>query len=744
MKPRQDVEVTKKAKQAFEKWQKYFKYNRDQYHNMHTFVMGSQWNTEESDILKTFKKIPLQFNKLSTLINTLLGEQQQNTPQLEVAPLSNCDEQTAEIRQILIKDIILSSEAKTVYQIAASQAFIGGFGAFIIDTDYTHDKSFDQDIVYRAVKDATYCYWDIGAEKPNKTDGMRCGYISRMTREKFAQTYGKDVEEKVLKEKGTSDHNTDIAATIETSTDNGFGFAWSDDDSITILDDYERKYIKDTLYKMSDGSVLNEEEMEQLVESSRQHIRKEQEIMMAQLGMEMPGEDMLAEPVDGMPANEEILPDDPERMSLYINGQLVRIEEKREYKRSQMMRKKIAGDFILEEGEFPSEDCPVVFVDQNSFYDKDGKQVCRPFITDAVDAQRFLNYLGTQIAYLLKISRYDQFIGNVKNAASPETAKIWSNPASVQGMLKYDSAPDGSKPEQLRPPELPISLIQQYQRAIEDMYTSTGMYPSRLGQAGNEISGKAIDARTRQGSYPTYVAFNSINRAITAGGAIVNQMIPRVYDTQRVMTLMFPDKGRQAITLNEQQDDYGELIKNDIRKGTFDVRLQAGPSYEGQKEEALMSLNQLLAANPSMFNLVADLIADNLPLSNTLEIKNRLKTLVPPEIVKAGKTGQMPEAAQTPNAQDQAAIAEAEYKRHKIQVEAKKLEMAMFETQTKSEMEKQRLQMEYMQMVSELEAAKMRFMSEMDRTHSDNAISHADNITKLILQKQKGREDANY
>src|ERR1700679_1768636 len=102
---------------------------------MHIFVMGSQWNTEESDILKSFKKIPLQFNKLSTLVNTLLGEQQQNTPQLEIVPLSNCDEKTAEIRQIVVKDLMLSSDAKTVYQIAASQAIIGGFGAFVIGTD---------------------------------------------------------------------------------------------------------------------------------------------------------------------------------------------------------------------------------------------------------------------------------------------------------------------------------------------------------------------------------------------------------------------------------------------------------------------------------------------------------------------------------------------------------------------------------------------------------------------------------
>jgi hypothetical protein len=383
----------------------------------------------------------------------------------------------------------------------------------------------------------------------------------------------------------------------------------------------------------------------------------------------------------------------------------------------------------------------VIFVDQNSTYDKEGKQICRPFITDAVDAQRFLNYLGTQIAYLLKISRYDQFIGSKENARSPQTQKIWTNPAAVQGLLMYDESPSGAKPEQLRPPELPVSLIQQYQRAVEDMYTSTGMYPSRLGQEGNEISGAAIDARTRQGSYPTYVAFNSINRAITAGGTVVNQMIPRVYDTQRVMSLMMPDEGRQNITVNEQQDEYGEVIKNDLRKGSFEVRLQAGPSYEGQKAEALQSLNLALQGNPQIFNLIADLYAENLPLSNTLEIRNRFKTLVPPEIIEAGKSGKMPQQAQQPNAQDQAAMAEAQYKMQKIELEKQKLQMDMQESQSKAELERQQMELAYLEAAQELETAKLRYMAETQRTHSDNAISHADNITKMMIEHLKAKKE---
>ena len=185
--------------------------------------------------------------------------------------------------------------------------------------------------------------------------------------------------------------------------------------------------------------------------------------------------------------------------------------------------------------------------------------------------QRYLNYLRTQSAYVLKVSRYDQWIGSKKNVASLDTQRNWRDPNNTQGMITYDESPSGAKPEQVRPPELSVSLFQQYQLAMEDLYTSTGLYPAQLGNMGNnggEASGKAMDRWNRQGSYSTYVFRNSVSEAIATGGSIVNEMIPRVYDTERVLALMTPDEGMKNITINKQSDEYGEQIENDIRKGT--------------------------------------------------------------------------------------------------------------------------------------------------------------------------------
>ena len=801
--PKQNEKIARKARVAYEKFYESFKQNIDLYHLMHNFVMGQQWaDGEEDDMIKTYRKVPLTSNKLGTMANSLLGEQQQNTPQLQVVPMTGCDEKVAALREIITKDIMFSTSATIAYQVAASQAAIGGFGAFCVGTDYTHSKSFNQDIQYWYFKDATRCYWDVGAESINKTDGMLCGYLSRMTRVKFREVYGKDIEKNIMKTSSITQSEEEIALAVEPN-ETGNPFMWADDESITIIDHYVRKFEKDTLYKLSNGNIVNQEEMDDLIEKSKEINARHAEMdaqmdemkMLAQNAQMSMGDGQQPPMGDtqdlagklaqmgqqpqpmgdtqgtmnrmgqmynpkgyGMEGDHDILPqdkgmdvtttdpnamepDDDERMTLWDDGEMVRIEEKRPSKKSKIIHYRIAGEYELDKTELPSEQLPLIFVDNNSYYDKTGKQVTRSFFGDCRDTQRYINYLRTQSAYILKVSRYDQWIGSKKNVSSLDTQRNWRDPTAIQGMLTYDESPEGNKPEQVRPPELSQSLYQQYELAIQDLYTSTGLYPARMGQAGDEASGAAIDARTRQGSYATFVFFNSINRAIATGGEIVNEMIPRVYDSERVMTLMMPDKGMKNVTINRDIDEYGESVENDIRKGTYQVRLKPGPSYEGQKEMALQSLQDVLKVDPTTFNLVADLYAENLPLTNTIEIKNRLKTRVSPQIIEAGKTGEMPkQQGPTPEqealqVQMQQMQSQQQFQQAQIQLKQQELALKQKQAQSDFEIEQMKLDIAKLELAGSIEESKMRFMAETHRTQSDKDIAHADNIAKILTSK---------
>jgi hypothetical protein len=758
--------IAHEARLACEKFREGFKWNIDQYHEMHTFVLGQQWtDEEEDDMIKTFRKVPMVANKLGAMANSLLGEQQQNTPQLQVVPMTNCDERTAHLRELIVKDIMFSTDATIAYQVAAGQAAIGGYSAFYIGTDYTHQRSFDLDICYGFFKDATRAYFDLGSDTQNKTDGMHCGYITRMMRPKFREIYGKDLEEKIQKVFSVTQSAEDIALAVQPDQSED-PFTWADNEGITILDHFVRKFEKDTLYKLSNGKSYNQEELDEIIEKSREiNARQQIELMGSPYGASMQQPDMMSQETNpnmmsqetneaqGVPTMGDNGPEegqeefqteefDTETMTLWDDGQPVRIEDKRPFKSYKIWHYKIAGDYILEEGEFPADQLPVVFVDQNSFYDKTGKQVCRSFFGDCRDTQRYINYIRTQSAFILKVSRYDQFIGSKKNVQGLDTQRNWRDPNSVQGLLAYDESPSGAKPEQLRPPELSASLLQQYEIAIQDLYLATGLYPTQLGQQGNEVSGSAIDARTRQGSYSTYCFFNSINRAITTGGSIVNEMIPRVYDSERVITLMMPDEGMKNITVNKQIDEYGELIENDIRKGTYEVRLKAGPSFEGQKEQALQSLREVLQADPETFKLIADLYADNLPLANNLEIKNRLKTIVPPEIIEAGKTGKMPQENGQPTPEQQMMMLQQQMQQQQMMLAEKEIQLKEEEIKLKqqkiimdAQVAIQKLETEKIEVAGGIQEQELRYLAETQRTQSDEAIAHAENLVKILTHK---------
>lgn len=695
---KKDIHEAKKVRDRIKKWDDNWRFNKEQYHEFVSFVMGSQWTEDESKLFIDYKKIPLSFNKLAPLVNHLLGEQRMNTPNLQVIPDEGVPVETAQVREALIKEISLNSNAKQVYQNAFQQAAIGGFGAYLIDTEYESESgknAFNLVIVYRSIDDPTWCYWDLSSRSPCKTDGMYAGYRIRMSRKQFAALYGEDIEVQI-----GSDSNYDEGSAT--------GWIFSNDNEITVILDYQREYIKESIYQLSSGRIVSAKEYKELDK------------------IEIDGKKFLVD-----------------------ESQVVTVVNQRDMHQYTIKHKKIAGDFILEETDFPSEQLPVIFVDQNSYIDKSGKQICRPFVKDARDAQRYINYLGTQSAYLMRVSRYDQFLVSKANVRSPDTEAIWRDPATAQGGLVYDNAPDGSVPQQLRPPELSPSLITQYQRALADIEQCTGMYNTQMGEQGNEISGNAIDARTKTGNKNTYVPFDSLNRAIACSGQIIDEMIPHVYDSERNMMLMMPDTGITKITLNQQVDEYGSQIQNDMKIGKYKIRLLPGPSFEGQKQENLQSIQTVLQADPELFRLLADLYVDNLPMANNIEMRNRLRTIVPPEIIQAGKTGKpVPPKPQQPppevmmkmqelQMKNQEITANIQMKMKEIEIKEKELQLKGIQTGHDISVEMNKLEAQKMEEAAKLNEQEMRYQAELHRTNSDVFINHADNMVKLLTHQPK-------
>lgn len=697
---RKDPKFAQELRQWIKKWDDYWRFNREQYYEFMDFVMGDMWKEDESKVFTRYDKIPLTANKLAPLASWMIGEQQRNTPMLQVVPDENTPQETVEIREALVKNIVFNPSSELAYQTAFQSSIIGGFGAFGVTTEYDDYMSMDQNICNYEIKDPCKCYWDISAKNPSKTDSARSGVRTRISRTAFRGEYGEKIERSVP----SSSYSDDTTL-----------MSFNDDDSITVIDDYELKYKAFKIFKLSNGQTITQKQLDSLDRAD----------------------------IEG----HEVL---------IMNEQLVEVLDERETFEYRVVHTKVAGDYILERNDFPAKQSPIIFVDQNSYWDKQGKQICRPFFKDAKDSQRFLNYLTTQIAYLIKISRYDQFIASKANIKSADTQAAWRDPFTVQGTLFYDESPNGNKPERLSPPELSQSLSVQYERALQDIQTSTGIYATQLGEQGNETSGRAVDKRTRQSSHNTNVPYNSLKRAITCNGEIINEMIPIVYDTERKMMLKMADQMVKPVVLNQQQDEYGAGVKNDMTQGNYKIRLLPGPSSEGQKEQAMESFQMVLQANPQLFALIADLYAENLPLENNIELRNRLRTIVSPEIIEAGKTGKpIPPKQEGPppdlmikmqelELQKQALQMQMQQAQQKAQKDMHDLTLKQHELEVKVDHDKQRVEMEWhkieamkLEAAAKLEEQEMRFKAEMARISQDADISHANNLTKLLIAQHK-------
>lgn len=676
--PYKDPDFCSKVRNKIEKWRDAWRDNAENYHYYFNFVMGNQWDDDEDDVLRQYNKYPMVMNKLSPLAKHILGEQRMNTPSLQVIAEDDVPQDTVTTRQALLKDILFDSDVQIVYQNAFQQAVVGGFGAYWIGTDYVNNSSFDQKPVFYSIKDATKCYWDVSAEHFNKVDGSHAGFIRRISRERFKERYGIKIERTI----GVSYGDLDTS------------FVWSNADEIAVVYHQERKLKRDKLYELSDGSMV---------------YKKEFNTLEKQIFTNMDGEEV--------------------EMVIY-NGQPVTVEKERNIDRYTVKMYELAGDYVLDEIEMPCEYLTIVFVDQNSFWDKKGKQICVPYFKDAKDAQKFINYIATQSAYCMKVSRYDQFLASKANIKSPETQAIWKDPMRHQGALTYDIDTVGNtKPERLSPPEFSSAFLTMYERSMRDIETSTGMYSAKLGDDGTEKSGKAIDARTRQGSYINYVVFDSLNRSITTGGVVVNQMISKLFDTKRVVSLDMPDVGMQKVVLNNPEDEYGNQTSNDMTKGEFRIKLVAGASIEGQNEESVQAMQAILNAAPETFKLFADLYADNLKSNNKIELRNRLRTIVPPDVIEAGKTGKpLPPAPPQPDPQmlmAQAKISDIDLKRQQLMIEAENANRD-FEAKLAE------LETERMETAASVQEQILRYQSEMKKTETDQNIAHANNLVKIL------------
>ena len=576
----------------------------------------------------------LTINKLPQHVRQVTNEQRQNRPSGKVIPADdNADVQVAEIFNGVVRHIEYMSDADVAYDTACDNQVTYGEGYIRLLTEYCNDETFDQDIRIARVRNSFSVYMDPTIQDPCGADAEWCFVTEDILKEEYERMFPDATPISTLYSQGVGDQGIS---------------SWLQEDTIRIAEYFYNTYEKATLHLYPDNQTAYR----------------------------------------GTPQDKQLTA---------MFGKPIR---SREVDRKKVMWMKTNGFDVLQEREWAGKWIPVVRVIGNE-WEVDGQMYISGLVRNAKDAQRMYNYWTSQEAEMLALAPKAPFIGYGGQFEGYEMQWKTANTTNWPYLEVNPDVTDGAGavlplPQRAPPPLPQTGLIQAKMGAADDIKGTTGQYDASLGMQGNERSGKAILAREKQGDVGTYHYVDNLARAIRHITRQIVDMIPKIYDTQRIARIIGVDgevdmvkfNPSQAEPVKEIRDQMGALIEKVYNPsvGTYDVMVTTGPGYMTKRQEALDAMSQILQSNPQLWTVAGDLFIKNMDWPGAQEMAARFKKILDPKVLSEGDQSPEMMAAQQQleamtqelnrmtdiisNVQDSVAQREVDIKEYKAQVDA--------------------------------------------------------------------------
>jgi hypothetical protein len=352
--------------------------------------------------------------------------------------------------------------------------------------------------------------------------------------------------------------------------------------------------------------------------------------------------------------------DDPKK----LNGRQVK-QERLVDSHKVCMRLMNGNDFLTKEVDWAGRYLPICPVIGEEIY-IEGRVVRRGMVRDAKDAQRVYNYMRTAAVEAAALQPKAPWVGTVSMFKGLE--KWWKAAGSKNlPYLTYNPDPKSptAKPERAQPAIAQTGLDEQAQVSAGDLQAVVGVYNVSLGAPSNETSGRAINARNAQADTGTFNYIDNLATALQYAGRILVDLIPRIYDTERVVRVLKEDGSHDMVTINQQNPAVmgmdpqalkeQQLINmfNDLSVGEYDVTVVTGPSFATRRQEAAANMTDLVRNAPSLMGIAGDLLIKNMDFPGAEEIAARIKRTMPPQV-----TGEEPDPNAPPPQPDPKMVAE--------------------------------------------------------------------------------------
>lgn len=593
-----DDKIVAEAKQRFDRCQKWETIARERYVQDIKFANadadnGYQWPNDLQKARIDNDKPTLTINKTAQHNWQIINDAKQNKPSIKIRPTGNgATFESSEVYEGVVRHIEYISNAQVAYDEATITQVEGGIGYWRVVTDYANEDTFDQEIFIRPIQNPLSVYIDPDIKQKDGSDARFAFIFNDEPRDEFENEFPE------FEQTGSP----------MVALDNNDG--WIIEKHVRVAEYYRVNEKKDYLIamKMEDGSL--------------QMVRKS----------ELP-----KEIVQAVMADETT--------------------QKREITSNEIEWYKIAGDKIIDRRVgrncWAGKYIPIVrLIGKETIIEG---ELDRKGHTRALkDPQRMYNYNSSASIEYGALQTKAPWIAPAQ--AVGDFSQMWEN-ANIKNysVLVWNHVDeDGNpipKPERIAPPQGAEFYVEERNASAQDMMMVSGQYQDSLGQQSNAVSGKAINQRERQGDKATYHFIDHLGIAIRYTGKILIDLIPKIYDTPRIMKILAEDGTESDVRIDPQakaaymqkQAEEKEVVSGIFNPavGKYDVEADIGPAYATRRQEAFNAFSQIAAQNPELMAVCGDLLFKAADFPGADELAERLKRMVPPQALGNGAPPQV-------------------------------------------------------------------------------------------------------
>jgi len=273
------------------------------------------------------------------------------------------------------------------------------------------------------------------------------------------------------------------------------------------------------------------------------------------------------------------------------------------------------------------------------------------------------NYWTSEGTAQVALQTQTPYIAAVEATEGLETYWAKSN-LDDAAYLPYNAyAEDGARvippPQRTQPPTMAAAYIDGMRICENQLMMASGQYQSQFGQNENATSGKAINERQRQGDNATYHFIDNLAIAIRFTGKILIDLIPKIYDTPRVIRIMAKDGTKSQVQLDPNAPGAFQQLEQEQQRetenanaifnpnvGRYEVESDVGPAYATRRQEAFNAMTQIAAQNKEFMQIGGDLMwkAADFPMAD--QLAERWAKTIPDNIKGDGPSQQVQQLTQ--------------------------------------------------------------------------------------------------